>query len=181
MHDAILPVTLLGQDAVLRAPAKPVERGQNVTELANAMRKSMRAHDGIGIAAPQVGEGLRMFLIDRNLFPEGIREMLQSDVFINPTLKRKGFKREKMEEGCLSIPGVFGEVSRAFKVTLKAFDTEWKPMTITAEGLLARVFQHEVDHLNATLFVDRAERGSLHKLTDDETLRPWSIEEVEQR
>lgn len=180
MNDATsLPVTLLGKAPILRESAKPVEQGRNVKELTDAMRISMRAHDGIGIAAPQVGEGLRIFLIDLDLFPEEVRKHVPGDVFINPKLKTKGFKREKMEEGCLSIPSVFGEVSRAHKVQIRAFDADWNAIQLTADGLLARVFQHEVDHLNGMLFVDRAEKKSLHKLTEEETLRPWSVDEVE--
>ena len=179
MNDAILSVTMLGKAPVLRETAKPVERGRDVKELTDAMRVSMRAHDGIGIAAPQVGESLRIFLVDLELFPEEVRKDVPTDVFINPKIKTKGFKREKMEEGCLSIPQVFGEVSRAHKVQLRAFDADWNPITLTADGLLARVFQHEVDHLNGMLFVDRAEKKTLHKLTEEETLRPWNIEEVE--
>ena len=178
MDSAILPITLLGRDAILRQTAAAVEKGQDLHALANTMRVSMRAHDGIGIAASQVGEDLRMFLVARDLFPPEARDLLTTDTFLNTKLKKRGFKREILEEGCLSVPDVFGEVSRAASVVLEAYDLDWQPIKIATSGLLARVFQHEVDHLNGTLFVDHANKKTLHKLLNTENWRPWSVEEV---
>jgi peptide deformylase len=176
---SVMPITMLGRDAILRRTAAAVPQGQDIRALAHDMRVSMRAHDGIGIAAPQVGKDLRMFLVAKELFPPEIQAQLSTDIFLNPKLKKRGFKREVLEEGCLSVPDVYGEVSRAMHVTLEAYNQDWKPLTITTTGLLARVFQHEVDHLNGTLFVDHANKKTLHKLLDAENWRPWSIEEVE--
>ncbi len=175
----MLPVLLLGRDPLLRKKSEPIPHGTDLHELADQMRTSMQTSDGIGIAAPQIGKSLRMFIVATDLFQEDVQASLSGDTFINPTLKLRGFKREMMEEGCLSIPKVFGEVSRPLRATLRAFDLEWNEIRINADGLLARVFQHEVDHLNGTLFVDLAEKQTLHKLNEDETLRAWSVEEME--
>ena len=94
------------------------------------MRKAMNSHDGIGIAAPQIGELVRVFLVAKELFPD---LTLSSDVFINPEILRKGFKRVEGEEGCLSVPKVFGIVSRAAHITVEAYDQNWKKFKLSAQ------------------------------------------------
>jgi len=140
------------------------------------MRKAMNSHDGIGIAAPQIGELVRVFLVAQELFPD---LTFPSDVFINPKILRKGFKRVEGEEGCLSVPKVFGIVPRALRITVEAYDQDWKKFKLSAQGLLARVVQHELDHLDGILFIDRATQESLHEVTYDkegkETFRPWKL------
>jgi peptide deformylase len=161
-------IVTLGSE-ILRERARPVTFDADLAVLIEKMRAAMRAHDGIGIAAPQVGVSIRLFLIAKDLFPQNVAE----DVFVNPTIIKKSFKRERMEEGCLSVPGVFGEVSRCARVTVEALNAEGKRFRITAEGLLARVLQHELDHLEGILFIDRAEKETLHEVTPKGTIRPW--------
>lgn len=174
----ILPIMLLGRDAVLRERAKEVEQGTDLKTLAEEMRKSMSVSDGVGIAAPQVGESIRMFVLARDLFPRDVQGALPTDTFINPTLSKRGFKRIDFQEGCLSIPRVFGDVSRHVRVSLDAYDLDWNKVHVSAEDLLAYVFQHEVEHLDGTLFVDKAKSETLHKIELDDTARPWSSSEL---
>lgn len=139
------------------------------------MRKVMAAHDGIGIAAPQIGENVRVFLVAKDLFPD---ITLPSDVFINPKVIRKGFKKVKAEEGCLSVPKVFGIVPRSLRISVEAYDQNRKKFSLSAEGFLARVLQHELDHLEGVLFIDRAVPGTLHEVVYDaqgkETIQSWN-------
>lgn len=167
----------LNKDPILRSCAKQVDKSVDIQALASHMRKVMVAHDGIGIAAPQVGELLRVFLVAKELFPPEVRATMPSDVFMNPKAVRKNFKRERGEEGCLSVPGVYGEVRRHQRMTVEAYDADWKKFRIAAEGLLATVLQHELDHLQGVLFIDRAEAGTLHEILPDGTLRPWNMAE----
>jgi len=178
--NSILPITFLGQDSVLREPTRAIASSEDMHALAQRMKESMHVHDGIGLAAPQVGKSIQMFVIDKDLFSEDIKNKLPSDTYINPHIIKKSFKRASLEEGCLSIPGVFGEVPRAIHLTIEAYDLNWKKISVTAEDLLAIVFQHEVDHLNSTLFVDRAKKKTLYKI-EGEDVRNWNIDEVESK
>ena len=125
---------------------------KEIEELISRMRKIMREADGIGLAANQIGLNLNMFvaeLPDR----EGGRKFY---AIFNPKLEKMSEETAQMEEGCLSVPGIFGKVLRKESLVLNGFDKSGKPVRIKARGLLARVFQHEVDHLQGTLFIDKA-------------------------
>jgi peptide deformylase len=137
---------LTNQNPVLRKNSKPVAKvTKEIKELVANMEETLRAAPGIGLAAPQVGELLRVIVAD---IGDGLH------VLINPkTVKKSG--TQTFIEGCLSLPGIEGPVERANKVTVKAIDIKGKKMEVEAEGLLATVFQHEIDHLNGKLFVDR--------------------------
>lgn len=111
---------------------------------------------GVAIAAPQIGVPLRMFLIhDKS---EGREEKLPDVVAINPKLVKLSKKMKVVGEGCLSVPERYGTVERAEKATLRAYDEHGESFERGAGGLLAQIFQHECDHLDGTLFVDRAEQ-----------------------
>lgn len=142
---AILPIRMLG-DPVLREPARPVEEFDDaLRRLAADMIETMHDAPGVGLAAPQVGRSIRLLVFDVG---EGPRAL------VNPTLS--GFEGEQIgEEGCLSIPGLYFDVRRAMRVTAEGFDPEGKPVRIEGEDLLARVLQHEVDHVDGILFIDR--------------------------
>jgi len=144
------PILRLG-DSTLSQPTRPVEAITPAVEtLIDDMIETMYAAPGIGLAAPQVGEPLRIFVIDLSLGkdPEGLH------VMINPEfVEREGMQLE--EEGCLSVPGFTATVARPKRVVVKALDRHGAEFTIRGEGLLARALQHEMDHLNACLFVDR--------------------------
>ncbi len=115
--------------------------------LADDMAKTMIADKGIGLAAPQIGKLIRLIIVNTK---NGAQTM------INPILKKKSFRQEWGEEGCLSIPGVFGDVKRYRAVECEFSDTNGKLRTVEASGLLARVIQHEIDHLDGILFIDKA-------------------------
>lgn len=138
----------------LRKRAQEVKDiGPDVDRLAQEMIETMYAASGIGLAAPQVGESLRLIVVDIGA-SEGVFSPL---VMVNPEIK-EAEGSFVMEEGCLSIPGIRAEVERRERVLVKGYDLKGKPMEIEAQGLLAVVFQHEIDHLNGVLFIDYLSR-----------------------
>ncbi|GAV23726.1 peptide deformylase [Carboxydothermus pertinax] len=144
---AVYKVVEIG-DPVLKEIAKPIkEITPNVIKLLENMADTMYAYDGVGLAAPQIGVSKRAIVVDVG---EGLIEL------INPEIVAFSGE-EKDVEGCLSIPGVQGEVVRSQKVTVKGLNRHGEEIIISAEGLLARAFQHEIDHLNGILFVEKAD------------------------
>lgn len=145
---AIMDIRTVG-DPVLRQKAKPVRHfNRALRDLLDRMRATMYAADGVGLAAPQVGVSKRIIVIDVGQGPVEV---------VNPEIvAREG--EEAGTEGCLSVPGKAGEVRRAVKVRVTGFDRDGRRVWHEAEGLFARAFQHEVDHLDGILFIDRAER-----------------------
>lgn len=122
------------------------------------MREALRATShGVAIAAPQVGIPYRMFLVRGFVMARVERSDEDEDVaFINPEIVKLSRKKELSEEGCLSVPDIYGTVERAEKATVKAFDADGNAFERGGGGLLAQVFQHEVDHLEGKLFIDTA-------------------------
>lgn len=125
---------------------------KEVDEILRTMRAAMREANGVGLSANQIGLPYRIFVVE---VPDTHGNTKQYAIF-NPTLEKVGEEKEIMEEGCLSVPKTYGEVERAERLTLKGFDKRGKPLKIKAWGLLSRVFQHEVDHLEGKLFIDKA-------------------------
>lgn len=113
---------------------------------------TMERANGIGLAAPQIGISIRIMVISAAVG----RALTDPQWFINPTLSNPSPAQDTSEEGCLSIPGVYGLVPRAKAVSLRAFNRHGQLINLTASDLFARVIQHEVDHLNGRLFIDRA-------------------------
>jgi peptide deformylase len=146
----IRPILKYG-DEVLHDPARPVEAvTEEIQRLVDDMVETMYAAPGIGLAAPQVGMPLRIFVVDLS----GGRDPHGLIVMINPEfIERDGVQLE--EEGCLSIPGFNATVVRPVRVVVKGLDRGGNGQKHVASGLLARAFQHEMDHLDGTLFVDR--------------------------
>ena len=146
----IRPILKYG-DSALHDAAHPVEMlTPDIERLVDDMIETMYAAPGVGLAAPQVGVSLRVFVVDVSVGrdPNGLM------VFINPeVVERDGTQIE--EEGCLSVPGFNATVMRPSRVVLKGRDREWHEHQREGTGLLARAFQHELDHLDGTLFVDR--------------------------
>ena len=125
--------------------------GKGLKELIADMRVSMKEHHGIGLSANQIGKDLRLFVIDPALAGEyGI-----PDAFINPEITEYSKDEDELEEGCLSIPKYYTAIKRAKKVKIKAYDEDGKKFKFRARGLLARVLQHETDHLNGITIKDR--------------------------
>ena len=154
------PIHTLG-DQVLRKPAKRISKvDESVRDLARDMLRSMYASRGIGLAAPQVGVHRQLLVIDLEPDNEAAAPM----VLINPEITSFGAAIDTYEEGCLSIPGVYLDVVRPSVVEVSFRDEHGRPQRIKADGLLARCIQHEMDHLNGVLFVDRV--TDEHSLTE---------------
>jgi peptide deformylase len=144
------PILRLG-DSILSEPARAVEAiTPEIEQLIDDMIETMYAAPGIGLAAPQVGVSLKIFVIDLSLG----KNPAELHTMINPQfVERDGMQLE--EEGCLSIPGFTATVARPKRVVVKGLNRQGDEYTIEGTGLLARALQHEIDHLNSCLFVDR--------------------------
>ncbi|CAM3036757.1 polypeptide deformylase [Legionella steigerwaltii] len=135
-------------DPRLREVSKPVVHfDDKLQTLIEDMFETMYDAHGVGLAAPQIGVGLRLSVIDI------IGDKQNQIVIINPEIVASEGEK-KFEEGCLSVPGAYDTVTRAEKVTVKALDRHGKPFEIQADGLLAECLQHEIDHMNGKLFID---------------------------
>jgi len=149
-------------DEVLRVKARPVAAvTDEVRAVAHRMIELMHEAEGIGLAAPQVGLPWRMFVA---FVPEGDKRsatrvppdaMREAMTFINPVLSEPAGPLEPLNEGCLSLPEILGEVVRPSTITLTATGLDGRTFTLTGTGLLARCFQHEVDHLDGVLIIDK--------------------------
>jgi peptide deformylase len=146
----IRPILRYGVDALHR-PAEPVQEiTPDVARLIDDMIQTMYAAPGIGLAATQVGVGLRIFVVDLSVG----RNPADLMTFVNPEfVEREGMQLE--EEGCLSLPGFNATVARPARAVVKGLDREGKEHVVEGTGLLARAFQHEMDHLEGMVFVDR--------------------------
>lgn len=120
---------------------------EEIQELCLNMEKTMEEKKGVGLAAPQIGKNIRLIII--NTKDGGV-------AMFNPKIAKKSLTKEWGEEGCLSVPGVFGQVKRHKKIECKYLDKTGKEIKTRAEGLMARVIQHEIDHLDGVLFIDKA-------------------------
>jgi peptide deformylase len=140
-----------------RKARKVTEFGPELQKLIDDMVETMRQAPGVGLAAPQVDVPLRVIVVE---FGSEEDENVPPKLYtiVNPEIKRASGDTELGTEGCLSIPYVLGDVERAYGITLKGSNRRGQPVKIKASGWLARIFQHEVDHLDGVLFVDRAER-----------------------
>jgi peptide deformylase len=162
-------ILLLG-DPVLRDKARKVTRfHDNLRALIDDMTETMRASNGVGLAAPQVGVLQRIIVVET---PENEDEPGSGRLYavVNPQISRASKEQVDGVEGCLSIPGYVGEVTRCEAVTVKGQDIRGRKVRIKAKGFLARVFQHEIDHLDGVLFIDQ--------LTAPD--RIWRVEEGEE-
>lgn len=108
--------------------------------------------DGVAIAAPQINIPLRIFVVSKRALPKALEDM----VFINPTITKLGKKKEMVSEGCLSVRWKYGMVKRSLTATVRATNMEGNEFVMSGKGLLAQIFQHETDHLNGVLFIDKA-------------------------
>ena len=161
---AVLPIRTL-PDPVLRHKTKRVSTiDKSVKKLIADMRETLHAEPGrVGLAAPQVGVSLRVTVIC--LPGEGEKDV----ILVNPEVVRRKGER-LISEGCLSIPGYVGDVLRAESVTVKGLDLAGKPVRIKAEELLSQALEHEIDHLNGVLYIDRMENpDTLRKIEPEDT------------
>ena len=142
---AVLPLHLLGSPVLRQRSTEVAGVDHEVRRFVDALFETMDANKGVGLAANQVGTALRIAVIDADDHRIAL---------INPRIVASIGPKESEEEGCLSVPDVFAEVTRATRVTLAALDRDGRPYTLEADGLLARAIQHEVDHLDGVLFLD---------------------------
>jgi peptide deformylase len=157
-------------DPRLRQKARVVEAvTPEIKQLVDDMAETMYAAPGVGLAATQIGEAVRVFVIDT----AGDDEPSNLRVFINPEIVAKNGELV-WEEGCLSFPGVMEEIERAAHVKVKALDAQGQPFELEAEGLLAVAIQHENDHLDGTLMIDKM--GALKKRIVDRKMRRRAAE-----
>jgi peptide deformylase len=171
---SILDIRVLG-DPILRDETTPVaEITDEVRALARDMFETMRLASGIGLAAPQVGRTERLAVVEVSD---------TSLVIINPEIVEADSKKAKAEEGCLSIPDVYGDVERPARVRVRALDLEGKAFEVEASELLARCLQHEIDHLHGKLFLDYLSvlkrRSALAKWTKEKDKYPGYVRKLE--
>ena len=149
---AILPIVQF-PNPVLAMNCQPVQEiNDQIRRLAADMGETMYKAPGVGLAAPQVGEPIRMVVLDAS------EEKNNLMTLINPVITQRSQEQEIGEEGCLSLPGIWEKVSRSTEITLKYTDLEGKEQELHADGLLAICIQHELDHLDGTVFIDHLSR-----------------------
>ncbi len=151
----IFPVYVYGS-AVLREPAEDiVDRSAITPQFIEDMFETMYSSDGVGLAAPQVGKNMRMFVVDAS--PNADDDPRLADfrkVFINPEIYERSEEEVLMGEGCLSVPGIHEEVYRPERIKIRYLDENWQEHDEEWDGFAARVIQHEYDHLDGVMFVD---------------------------
>ncbi|HEY9594468.1 MAG TPA: peptide deformylase, partial [Spirochaetia bacterium] len=145
----MMPIIKLGDPVLAKHSVVVPDINGDVTALVNEMFEAMDKAKGVGLAAVQVGKLLRIFVTRAT--GDGPR------VFINPDILETSIEMVPMEEGCLSIPGIYTDVVRPSSVRIQAWNLKGRPFSLTADGYLARVIQHEYDHLNGVLFLDRVD------------------------
>lgn len=149
---SLRPIVYLG-DPVLREPAEPVTAfDEALRELVEDMFETMYHAEGVGLAAPQVGISRRILVVDVR---DEERDERGRYALINPEIVAVSRETDRTAEGCLSIPGLEEVVERPWAVEVRALDPDGRPVTIEADDLLARALQHEIDHLDGILFLDR--------------------------
>ena len=151
----IYPIIAYG-DPVLKKETRDVEEGEmDIKELVSDMFETMYEANGVGLAAPQIGKDIRVFIIDSTpLEDEGKEHLGVKKAFINATIVEETGKKWVFEEGCLSIPGIREDVYRRENLTIHYFDENWEEHEEDYSGIQARIIQHEYDHVEGVLFTD---------------------------
>ncbi|MBN2618459.1 MAG: peptide deformylase [Spirochaetales bacterium] len=145
------------EEAVLRKVAEPVtEFNQQLKDQIKEMIEFMINSNGVGLAAPQIGDSRRLLVV-------GFDDM-KPMAFINPEIIETSMDENVYEEGCLSVPGMYAKVTRPKRIKVQAWNERGRPFTIEADGMLATVLQHEIDHLNGVLFVDHLNERNKDKI-----------------
>lgn len=165
----ILPIIKF-PNKVLRAPTQEVvfPLSKEIQKLVKDMADTVRNADGIGLAAPQVGKLFRLAVINLeknglNLFP-----------LFNPKILKKSLKKAEIEEGCLSLPGIFGMVKRPKKITIEAQNAKGEKIRFTDDGWVARIVQHEMDHIDGKLIIDLIKKYT----KGEEIVKEWKKQKV---
>lgn len=162
---ALLKIYYYGH-SILRKHCEPItEITDEIRRLANDMIETMDKNDGVGLAAPQVGRSIRLFVLRNYIYTEeGSWKLTEPKVYINPKLSNPGEHFVTDAEGCLSFPGLRLHVNRPDKITVEAIDLEGHTFVEEIEGYNARVRMHENDHINGVLFVDRVDVNTRKKI-----------------
>ena len=171
----VLPIRITG-DPVLHAPAQPVtEFGESLRTLVRDMFETMDAAPGVGLAAPQVGVPLRLFVYGYPHDPAGPQRgvAINPELWVSPTTTGE-LDEDAEAEGCLSVPGERFPLRRADRAMLHAVDVDQQPVRIAAEGWFARVLQHEFDHLDGRLYIDRLDLVQERRARKEIVSRKWN-------
>ncbi len=160
----MLSIITLGDPLLAKTSSLVPDINADVRHLAEQMFETMSTR-GVGLAAVQVGEPVRLFITRA---PHDVKR-----VFINPDILETSMEEATIEEGCLSVPGLYTDIMRPASVRVQAWNEKGRPFTLSADGMLARVIQHEFDHLNGILFIDKidAKRRKRLLVSYDEKLR----------
>lgn len=149
----VYPIVVYG-DAVLRKKALEIEKGTDVKTLVQDMFDTMMAAHGIGLAAPQIGKAVRLFIVDGTTLDEEPELIDFRKVFINAQILKEFSEPWLFEEGCLSIPNIREKISRKGKIKVRYYDENWELHEEEFDGMKARIIQHEYDHIEGKLFID---------------------------
>lgn len=164
---AIRQIITLGHPTLRQKARKVTKFGPELQQLIEDMVETMRKAPGVGLAAPQINIQERIIVLELPADEEdGVPAELYA--FVNPEIVKASRDLEKGEEGCLSIPGYIGEVERSVEVVVRGQDAFGRPQRVKAQDYLARIFQHEIDHLDGVLFIDKADPATIHRLAAEE-------------
>lgn len=180
----IYPIVMYG-NPVLRKRCKDIEKGKDISTLVLDMFETMHAANGVGLAAPQIGLNLRLFVVDGTTLTE---EPTLSDfkkIFVNATILKMTGEPWTFEEGCLSIPHIRQDIDRPEKIRIQYFDEQWKAHEEDFDGMKARIIQHEYDHIEGKLFIDyltplkkRMLKGKLNDISKGNVEAEYRIQPV---
>lgn len=149
----VYPIVVYG-DPVLRKRAADIKKGSDLTQLVADMFETMDAAKGIGLAAPQIGKAVRLFVVDGTSLDEEPGMGGFKKTFVNPTILEEFDEPWEFEEGCLSIPNIRENVNRRARLRIRYFDENWTEHNEEFDGMKARIIQHEYDHIEGKLFID---------------------------
>lgn len=149
----IYPIVMYG-DPVLRRKAEDIEPGTDLNQLVEDMFETMQAASGIGLAAPQIGKSIRLFIVDGTVLEDEPGMENFRKVFVNPVMLEEIGTPWDFEEGCLSIPNIREKVSRKAELRIRYYDENWELKEESYDGMKARIIQHEYDHIEGKMFVD---------------------------
>lgn len=147
------PNSILRKVAVL-VPPSDIKTAHIQTVISEMKEALATQEDGVALAAPQIGESLRIFVVSK----KASKKFKEDMVFINPELIKLGRKKEELTEGCLSVRWKYGLVKRSLTATVRSYNADGNEFVMNGSDLLAQIFQHEIDHLNGILFIDKANR-----------------------
>jgi peptide deformylase len=163
-------IVTLPQPVLRRKARKVTDFGPGLQTLIDDMIETMRQAPGVGLAAPQVAESLRVIVVEYHEKEDDEESPLKLYSIVNPEITRRSNETLVGTEGCLSVPGILGDVEREEAITVKGQNRYGQPVTLKVKGWMARIFQHEIDHLDGILFVDRAEKVWKPELKEGERL-----------